>query len=119
MATTTHVQSTLAERVLLAIAPSVVESEQFKAYEELRDYFDQHVRPTRAKNADEKLAKLAMAEYEAWRRAHVEVSRKNIGHACVSLSFAIVDAFEDENAKRLADAMRPFAKDMLPKDAKY
>lgn len=81
-------KETLAERILLAIAPTIVQTEQFRCYEEIRSQFE---RTLKGKKEDE--LKESRIEFEAWRKAFVDGMLKETSIECARLAYAIADEF--------------------------
>lgn len=79
----------LAEKILLAIAPTIVQTEQFRAYEEIRAQYERNLK---AKKDGPELI-LAKKEFEAWRSAFVDSMLKETSIECARLAYAIAEEF--------------------------
>jgi hypothetical protein len=100
-------KTTLAEKVLLAIAPTIVQTEQFRAYEELRAQYERNLKGKK----DGPELEVAKKEFEAWRKAFSDGMIKETSIECVRLAYAIAEEFglqggELESALRLENALR-------------
>lgn len=94
-------QQTLAEKVLLAIAPIIVQTEQFRAYEELRANYERNLKGKK----DGPELEIAKKEFEAWRKAFSEGMVKETSIECAKLAYAIAEEFEVQGGV-LASALR-------------